>query len=183
MRLDSGSAKLLDDVAPAGRSLHGDGDLLTTEVLGELIEPGAQALTGSRADLASMQLAGLHLHVVEGDLLSMDVETTYNVHPGPPQAPLFTRHAYGLTASASELGRSHFTEVLLALAFSCHLFLLAHSNRLIHCLFHPTAPDPLARFGSSLVVDDLGGMILQVLDQLGQRFLFARSLDPSQKRK
>src|SRR5215210_1710316 len=122
MRLDSGSAKLLDDVAPAGGGLHGDGDLLTREPFGELIEPGPQALAGSRADLAAMQLAALHLYVVEGDLLSMYVETTYNVHVGPPQAPLFTRHGYGLTASASELGRSLFTKVLLALAFSCHLF-------------------------------------------------------------
>src|SRR5215210_62720 len=123
MRLDSGSAKLLDDVAPAGGGFHGDGDLLTTEPFGELIEPGPQALAGSRADLAAMQLAALHLYVVEGDLLSMYVETTYNVHVGPPQAPLFTRHGYGLTASASELGRSLFTKVLLALAFSCHLFM------------------------------------------------------------
>src|SRR5215210_4392055 len=128
MRLDSGSAKLLDDVAPAGGGLHGDGDLLTREPFGELIEPGPQALAGSRADLAAMQLAALHLYVVEGDLLSMYVETTYNVHVGPPQAPLFTRHGYGLTASASELGRSLFTKVLLALAFSCHLFRQFHDG-------------------------------------------------------
>jgi hypothetical protein len=50
-----------------------------------------------RLDLAAVYLAGLQLHVVESDLLPMHVETAYNVHSGPPQAPTLTRHGYGLT--------------------------------------------------------------------------------------
>jgi hypothetical protein len=44
-----------------------------------------------------MYLSAVHLYVVEGDLLTVHVETTYNVHVGPPQAPLLTSHGYGLT--------------------------------------------------------------------------------------
>src|SRR5829696_8782329 len=80
VRLDSGALHLLDDVAPAGGGLHGDGDLLSGEPLGELIEPLSEALAGGRADLAAMYFAADHLYVVEGDLLSMYVESTYNIH-------------------------------------------------------------------------------------------------------
>src|SRR5215211_7512398 len=90
VRLDSGTLHLLDDVAPAGCSLHGDGDLLTGEPFGELIEPLSEALASGRADLAAMYFAAVHLYVVEGDLLTVHIETTYNVHVGPPQAPLRT---------------------------------------------------------------------------------------------
>src|SRR3712207_4088458 len=54
VRLDAGSPKFLDHVAPAGGCLYGDGDLLTGEPLGELIEPPSEALASGRADLASM---------------------------------------------------------------------------------------------------------------------------------
>src|SRR5215208_4246459 len=87
VRLDARPPKFLDDVAPAGGGLHGDGDLLTTEPFGELIEPLSEALAVGGADLAAMYFATLYLYVVEGDLLPMHVETTYNVHSGPPQAP------------------------------------------------------------------------------------------------
>src|SRR5215216_5456877 len=91
VRLDSGTLHLLDDVAPAGGGLYGDGDLLTGEPFGELIEPPSKALPVGGADLGAMYFAAVHLYVVEGDLLPMYVETTYNVHlVGPPQAPLFT---------------------------------------------------------------------------------------------
>src|SRR3954463_7115668 len=73
--LYSRSAKFFDHVAPAGGGLYSDSDLLTTELLGELAEPLPQALASGRADLATMYLSGLHLDVVEGDLLPMYVET------------------------------------------------------------------------------------------------------------
>src|SRR5215211_4492721 len=73
VRLDSGTLHLLDDVAPAGCSLHGDGDLLTGEPFGELIKPLSKALPVGGADLAAVYFAALHLYVVEGDLLPMYV--------------------------------------------------------------------------------------------------------------
>src|SRR5215210_695201 len=93
MRLDTSSPKLLDHVAPTSGCLYGDSDLLIGELLTELIEPLSEALASGRADLATMYFAGLHLHVVEGDLLPVHVETAYNIHVGPPQAAVFTRHA------------------------------------------------------------------------------------------
>jgi hypothetical protein len=88
VRITARSLKLLDDVAPAGCSLQSEGGLPATEPFGELLEPTAQMLAVSRADLAPVALAGLYLYVVEGDLLTVHVETAYNVHVvGPPQAP------------------------------------------------------------------------------------------------
>jgi hypothetical protein len=121
VRLDPGTLDLLDDVAPAGCSLHGDGDLLTGEPLGELIKPLCKALAGGRADLASMYFAAVHLYEVEGDLLSMYVETAYNVHF---RGLLKLRYLPGtgmISSLASELGRPHLIEPLPG-AFSCHLF-------------------------------------------------------------
>ena len=60
------------------------------ELLTEVLQPGAEALPVRGADLAAMYLSAVHLYVVEGDLLTVHVETTYNVHVGPPQAPLLT---------------------------------------------------------------------------------------------
>src|SRR5215211_7971948 len=80
VRLDSGTLDLLEDVAPAGCSLHGDGDLLSGEPLCEPIEPLSEALAVSGTDLASVYFAAVDLYVVEGDLLPMRVESTYNVH-------------------------------------------------------------------------------------------------------
>jgi hypothetical protein len=112
MGLDARPTKLLDHVAPAGGRLHGDGRLLTGEAFGEPFQPGPEVFPIGRLDLAPMYFAGLQLHVVESDLLPVQVETAYNVHSGSPQAPLFTRHGYGLTVPASELGRPHFTTLL-----------------------------------------------------------------------
>ena len=76
MRLNTRPQKLLYHVAPAGGGLHGDGRILAGEALGEALQPQAQVLPVGRLDLAAMDLAGLHFHVVEGDLLPMHVETT-----------------------------------------------------------------------------------------------------------
>src|SRR5829696_6433702 len=122
VRLDSGALHLLDDVAPAGGGLHGDGDLLTGEPLCEPIEPLSEALAVGGTDLASVYFAAVDLYVVEGDLLPMHVESTYNVHfRGSSSSVQLTQHGYGLTIPASELGRPHFIEPLPG-AFSCHLF-------------------------------------------------------------
>jgi hypothetical protein len=48
--------------------------------LGEPIEPLSEALAVGGTDLASVYFAAVDLYVVEGDLLTMHVETTYNVH-------------------------------------------------------------------------------------------------------
>src|SRR5215208_742682 len=122
VRITARSLKLLDDVAPAGCRLQSEGGLPATEAFGELLQPRAQVLAVSRADLAPVALAGLDLYVVEGDLLPMHVESAYNVHVvGPPQAPLLTQHGYGLMPAFELRGST-------LLYFTCHLlrFLRIH---------------------------------------------------------
>jgi hypothetical protein len=65
--------KLLDDVAPAGGNLEGESDLLTlTKPLGDLI-------LRSAGRISPRWLSGVHLYVVEGDLLPMHVESAYTM--------------------------------------------------------------------------------------------------------
>src|SRR5215203_6649449 len=122
VRLDARPPKFLNHVAPAGCSLHGDGDLLTGEPFGELIKPLSKALPVGGADLAAVYFAALHLYVVEGDLLPMYVETTYNVHFRGLLKLRYLPDTGMISSLASVLGRPPFTKLLLALAFSCHLF-------------------------------------------------------------
>src|SRR5215217_2584008 len=82
MGLDPGPPKLLDHEAPAGGGLHGDGSMLSGEALGEALQPQAEVLPVGRLDPAAMYFAAVHLDVVEGDLLPVQVESAYNVHVG-----------------------------------------------------------------------------------------------------
>src|SRR5215210_8288529 len=80
VRLEPSPLKLLDDVAPAGGRFQRDSRLLAGEALDKTLQPLSKALPVGWLYLAAMYLAALQLDVVEGDLLPMHVETTYNVH-------------------------------------------------------------------------------------------------------
>src|SRR5215207_255744 len=103
VRLDSGSFELFDDVAPAGCSLHRNGSLLAREVLSEFSEPLSEALPVGGADLAAVYLAGVHLDVVEGDLLPMHVETTYSMSIWRGLLKLRLRHNTGMVSHRPRL--------------------------------------------------------------------------------
>src|SRR4029434_4757697 len=69
----------------AGRRLQRDLELLTTEPLRE----PAHASPVRRRDPRSRDLTGLGVDPLRGDLRSMLIQTHYDRHPGPPQAPRF----------------------------------------------------------------------------------------------
>src|SRR5204863_2262002 len=86
--LDPGGLKFLDHEPPPGAALDCERGRLTVELLKPLTELDSRR----RADLAAVNLAGLGLHVVERDLLSVHVEPTYDRHSGPPRAPVLLAH-------------------------------------------------------------------------------------------
>jgi hypothetical protein len=91
VRRDPGRGQLLGDVPPPGAPLHRERDALTP---GEPRQPAAQVLTVGRGDLAPLHLPGHGVEVVEGQLLPVDVQPSYDGHrdllklPRAPLAPV-----------------------------------------------------------------------------------------------
>ncbi len=76
-------AQLLDQEAPAGRRLERDLQLPAAETLKPLANVRAIRRTHTRA----LNLAGLGIDPLTGDLSSMLIKSHYDAHKGPPQAP------------------------------------------------------------------------------------------------
>jgi hypothetical protein len=76
-------AQLLDHEPPARRRLQRDLELLVAEALNEPADPGAIRRRHTRA----RDLPGRRIDPVGGDLRSMLIESHYDRHEGPPQAP------------------------------------------------------------------------------------------------
>src|SRR5688500_18139492 len=103
MCLDPGALEFLNHKTPARGGFQRECRPLVAR---KAREPAAQVLPGGGTDLCAKDFAGLCLYVVEGDLLPMHVESTYNVHPGPPQAPSADNNALMISGlSAFELRR------------------------------------------------------------------------------
>src|ERR687895_276836 len=83
----SHSPQLLHHEPPAGRRLQRHLELLAAEALNEPPHPGAMR----RRDAGSRQLAGRRVDPLRRDLRSMLIESHYDRHSGPPQAPWFER--------------------------------------------------------------------------------------------
>jgi hypothetical protein len=81
------SAQLLDHEPPARRRLQRDLEHQVAEALGEPPHPGA--MRGSYA--LARDIPGRRVDPVGGDLRSMLIESHYDRHKGPPQAPRFER--------------------------------------------------------------------------------------------
>jgi hypothetical protein len=77
MRRDAGRGQLLGDIPPPGALLGSERDVIAA---GEPRQPGAQVLSVGQADLAALQLPGLGVEVVEGDLLPVDIQPAYDGH-------------------------------------------------------------------------------------------------------
>jgi len=78
MRLDPCVHHLLDDKRPSGAVLHRERHVVPP---GEpLREPVPQHRPGSRSDLTDAQLAGIRVQIVERDLWSVHVKSTYDRH-------------------------------------------------------------------------------------------------------
>src|SRR5262249_59831377 len=90
-----------------GAPLHREGDVVAA---GEPRQPRPQMLPVGRGDLAAFDLPGHGVEIVEGQLLSVDIQPAYDGHrnlltlPRAPQAPK-TRTANATNRDASELGR------------------------------------------------------------------------------
>src|ERR687897_2364347 len=103
MCLDPGALEFLNHKTPARGGFQRECRPL---VVRKAREPAAQVLAGGGTDLSAKEFAGLCLYAVEGDLLPMHVQSTYNVHPGPPQAPSADNNALMISgSSAFELRR------------------------------------------------------------------------------
>jgi hypothetical protein len=79
--------QLLDHEPPPRRRLQRHLELLATEALNELADAG----TVRRRHTRTRDLARRRLNPVGGDLRSMLIESHYDRHTGPPQAPRFKR--------------------------------------------------------------------------------------------
>jgi hypothetical protein len=79
--------ELLHDEPPARRGLQRDLELPAAETLGEPPHAGAMR----RRHALARHLAGLGIDPLGGDLRSMLIESHYDRHTGPPQAPRFER--------------------------------------------------------------------------------------------
>jgi hypothetical protein len=90
MRGDPGRGQLLGDIPPARAPLHRERDVAAAS---EPRQPGPHVLPVGRGDLAPLDLPGDGVHVVEGDLLPMDIQPAYDGHrdlltlPGAPTRP------------------------------------------------------------------------------------------------
>src|SRR4051794_7885823 len=82
--------QLLDDEPPAGRRLQRRLELLAGEVLQEVAD--VIAVRGRHPGPA--YLAGLGVDPVGRDLRTMLIESHYDRHTGPPQAPRLTTCAH-----------------------------------------------------------------------------------------
>jgi len=107
MRGDPGRGQFPGDIPPARASLHRERDI---PAAGEPGQPGPHVRPVGRGDLAPLDLPGHGIQIVEGDLLSVNVQPAYDGHrdlltlPGRPRRP----HANGLRINrdAPELRRS-----------------------------------------------------------------------------
>jgi hypothetical protein len=78
MRHHPRTGQLLGDIPPAGAALHRELHLGSS---GEPPrEPLSQMLPVRRSDLAALQLTGDGVHIVERQLLSMDIQSSYDGH-------------------------------------------------------------------------------------------------------
>jgi hypothetical protein len=77
MRRNPGRGQLLDDIPPPGTPLDRERGILAA---GEPRQPGPQMLPVGRADLPALDLPGLGVEVVEGDLLPVDIQPAYDGH-------------------------------------------------------------------------------------------------------
>src|SRR5215218_1718909 len=102
--LTARSLKFLDHEAPARGRFQREGGFLALEPG----EPRTQILTRGGADLAGLDLAGVYLYIVEGDLLPMHVESAYNLHCGASSSSVTDINAVMISLSALELRRSLF---------------------------------------------------------------------------
>jgi hypothetical protein len=112
VRDDPGPLQLLDHIAPAGAPLQGEGHLL---LAGEAFQPGAQVQAVGRGDATRGHRPRVLIEVVEGQLLTMQIQPAYDGHRNllellnPPgvetsKAPRPNRR----TATATAMpGRSH----------------------------------------------------------------------------
>jgi hypothetical protein len=77
MRRDAGRGQLLSDIPPPGAPLDREPDVLAAV---EPRQPGPQVLPVRRGDLPALHLPGLGIEVVEGDLLPVNIQPTYDGH-------------------------------------------------------------------------------------------------------
>jgi hypothetical protein len=84
VRLHSGTAQLLHHEPPAGAGLDRERRRRPGQVR---LEPAAQQHPIRWSDPATPALAAAFIEVVEGDLPPVDVQSAYDPHQGPPQAP------------------------------------------------------------------------------------------------
>src|SRR5207253_7624178 len=99
MHVRADPVQLLHDETPPGGRLQGHLELRTIKARQE----PAHAIAMRRGDPRARDLARHRVDPLRGDLCSVLVESHYDCHLGPPQAPWF-EHLRGL--SALELRRS-----------------------------------------------------------------------------
>jgi len=78
-------SQLLDDEPPTRRRLKRDLELHATEPLKK--PPHRGAVRGRHA--SALNLTGIGIDPLAGDLSSMLIKSHYDAHQGPPQAPRF----------------------------------------------------------------------------------------------
>src|ERR1700730_5092806 len=91
---------LLHHEAPARRPLQGE---VGVGAWFEALQPFPDRLPGSRVDLASLHLTGAEVNRPERDLTSVQVQTAYHLHVGPPRAPSWTPRDYHACAVEAPL--------------------------------------------------------------------------------
>src|SRR3954447_22854511 len=84
MRLDPGTLQLLHDEPPAGAGLDRERRRRSIDVR---LEPATQQHPVRRGDATPPGLAAALIQIVEGDLPPVNVQSAYDPHRGPPQAP------------------------------------------------------------------------------------------------
>ena len=89
MRMHTRGLTLLDHKPPTGASLHRQIDRLAFETG----QPASKRLPISRGDPAPLIHARRRVHHVERDLLSVQIQPTYDRHLGPPRAPSGTHRS------------------------------------------------------------------------------------------
>jgi hypothetical protein len=80
MRDGAHPGQLLGHIPPPRAGLHRKLHRPITGGVEALVQPAGQVGPVRRRDLATPQLAGVDVEVVEGDLLSVDVQSTYDSH-------------------------------------------------------------------------------------------------------
>ena len=77
VRRDAGPGQLLRHVPPAGTPLQRERDVVPA---GEPRQPGPQVRAVARGDLAALHLPRHGVHVVERELLPVDIQPAYDGH-------------------------------------------------------------------------------------------------------